>query len=256
MCNIQWNNKDINFLIKTHNNTYFTVDNRYRKSSTTYVIGDIIYSRNLSNSYRLECVASGTSASTEPIYSSPAAWQYVQDGTCTWIIDDIRDSTQVGMVKPSIYLPNGYVKLEGGIVNRKDYPRLVNLANTYSLWTSNTTENPGLFGEGNGSTTMVLLNWVGHMAQFASSAGGKVDAGLPNITGDFGGASFRPYDLATMGIAPSGAFFKSSTFQGNYTKLGSPATVWEFNSLTHLVPTLSTTITRRFNHQQLMFLPS
>ena len=77
---------------------------------------------------------------------------------------------------------------------------------------------------------MVLLNWVGHMAQFASNAGGKVDAGLPNITGDFGGASFRPYDLVTMGIAPSGAFFKSSTFQGNYTKLGSSATVWELNS--------------------------
>lgn len=82
-----------------------------------------------------------------------------------------------------MFVPAGYVKLEGATVDRSNYPRLVALANKYSLWTADTANNPGKFGNGNGSTTMVLPNWTGRMAQFAATAGGKVDAGLPNITG-------------------------------------------------------------------------
>ena len=109
----------------------------------------------------------------------------IVDGTCTFIIDDVRDGTPVGQVRASMFVPAGYVKLEGATVNRSNYPRLVALADTYSLWTDDTASNPGLFGEGDGSTTMVLPNWTGRMAQFASTAGAKVDAGVPNITGDF-----------------------------------------------------------------------
>jgi hypothetical protein len=82
-----------------------------------------------------------------------------------------------------MFVPAGYVKLEGATVNRSNYPRLVRLADEYSLWTSDTASNPGLFGEGDGSTTMTLPNWTGRMAQFAATAGGKVDAGVPNIFG-------------------------------------------------------------------------
>ena len=91
----------------------------------------------------------------------------------------------MGQVRASMYLPAGYVKLEGATVNRSNYPRLVALADTYSLWTDDPANNPGLFGEGDGSTTMVLPNWTGRMAQFAATAGSKIDAGLPNITGGF-----------------------------------------------------------------------
>jgi len=83
-----------------------------------------------------------------------------------------------------MFLPAGYVKLEGGTVNRSNYPRLVALADTYNLWTDDTTANPGLFGEGDGSTTMVLPNWTGRMAQFTETGvGSGRDAGLPNIIG-------------------------------------------------------------------------
>ena len=95
-----------------------------------------------------------------------------------------------------MFLPAGYVKLEGGTVNRSNYPRLVALADAYSLWTDDPTANPGLFGEGDGSTTMVLPNWTGRMAQFAATAGGAVAAGLPNVTGKTNvsaGCIFSPY---------------------------------------------------------------
>lgn len=85
-----------------------------------------------------------------------------------------------------MYLPSGYVKLNGATVNRSNYPRLVALADAHSLWTANPANDPGLFGNGNGSTTMVLPNWTGRMAQFADTAGGKVNAGLPNIIGTLG----------------------------------------------------------------------
>ena len=152
--------------------------------STAYSVGDIAYSSNLPSYLRLECVVPGTTGTTEPDFSGMSAGGgIIVDGTCTFIVDDVRDGTPVGQVRASMYLPAGYVKLEGGTVNRSNYPRLVALADTYNLWTDDATANPGLFGEGNGSTTMVLPNWTGRMAQFAATAGNAVAAGLPNITG-------------------------------------------------------------------------
>lgn len=95
----------------------------------------------------------------------------------------MRDCTPVGVVRQGLYLPAGYVKANGATVDRADYPRLVRFATVNNLWTSDTTNNAGLFGVGDGTTTMVLPNWVGRMAQFSSDAGASVVAGLPNITG-------------------------------------------------------------------------
>ena len=154
------------------------------KRSTAYVVGDVAYSSNLPSWARLECVTAGTTASTEPTLSSVAVGTSVTDGTVTWIIDDIRDSNIVGNVIPCTYLPTGYIKANGATVLRKDYPRLVNLATKYNLWTNDTTNNLGLFGVGDGTTTMVLPNWTDRMAQYAVSAGTTISAGLPNVTGN------------------------------------------------------------------------
>lgn len=56
---------------------------------------------------------------------------------------------------------------------------------TVSISYGNIDNFPGLFGMGDGSTTMVLPNVVGRKAQPTDSvvAGGRIDAGLPNITG-------------------------------------------------------------------------
>lgn len=103
-----------------------------------------------------------------------------------------------------MFLPAGYVKLEGGTVNRSNYPRLVALADAYSLWTDDPTANPGLFGEGDGSTTMVLPNWTGRMAQFAAMAGSAVTAGLPNVEGSVFMGSDRSGIVRSTAL--SGAF--------------------------------------------------
>ena len=152
--------------------------------SKTYAVGDIAYSASLPTWARLECVTAGTTAATEPDFSSISqAGVYLTDGTVTWIVDDARDATPVGAVSGRLYLPAGYIKANGATVQRADYPRLVALATAHSLWTSDTAANCGLFGVGDGSTTMVLPNWVGRMAQFAATAGATVAAGLPNIVG-------------------------------------------------------------------------
>ena len=116
----------------------------------------------------------------------------LSDGSVLWIIDDVRDCTPIGAVRGSLYLPSGYVLADGATVYRADYPRLVRLADTHNLWTNDTTANAGLFGVSDGSTTMVLPNWIDRMAQMAASAAGaSVAAGLPNITGQIGGNTAR-----------------------------------------------------------------
>ena len=104
------------------------------------------------------------------------------DGTAVWIVDDLRDGTPVGAVRGSLYLPAGYVKANGATVQRADYPRLVALADKHNLWTDDTAADAGLFGRGDGSTTMVLPNWTDRMVQLAGDgAGATVAAGLPNV---------------------------------------------------------------------------
>ena len=171
---------------------YSAKDMRMRASNTSYTVGDIAYSKNLPSWARLECVKAGTTASAEPAQiSTGAVGTLIADGTVTWIIDNMRDSTAVGAVRGSLYLPAGYIKANGATVQRADYPRLVAVVNEYNLWTDNTAANAGLFGRGNGSTTMVVPNWIDRMAQYAADRiGASVEAGLPNITGSYQDGGF------------------------------------------------------------------
>lgn len=114
--------------------------------------------------------------------------QYITDGNVTWIVTDTRDGNQVGDIVYKPYLADGYVKANGATVLRADYPRLVNLANQHSLWTDNPSSYKGLFGVGDGSTTMVLPDLRGRVLWGGDSSGGmSIEAGLPNIEGSFKG---------------------------------------------------------------------
>ena len=108
------------------------------------------------------------------------------------------DNTPVGDVAFRPFLKAGYVKANGATVNRADYPRLVAFANANNLWTTNPANEPWKFGQGNGSTTMVLPNYVGRFIQGGDTTGTK-QAGLPNITGEIG-------DFHTNNIIEKGAF--------------------------------------------------
>lgn len=108
----------------------------------------------------------------------------ISDGTVTWIVDDVRDMTPVGCVRGSLFLPKGYIKANGATVQRADYPRLVQFIEGNNLWTDDTTNNAGLFGKGDGSSTFVLPDYRERMMQYTEdNIGGQRKAGLPNITG-------------------------------------------------------------------------
>ena len=160
--------------------------------SRAYQVGDIAYHKSLPSWARLECVKAGNTGATLPTQIEQMVQNggvILTDGTVVWIIDDLRDGTPVGAVRGSLYLPAGYVKCNGATVQRADYPRLVALADRHSLWTDDVNANAGLFGRGDGTTTMVLPNWTDRMVQLAGDgAGASVAAGLPNITGEFSSA--------------------------------------------------------------------
>lgn len=156
------------------------------KRNKAYSIGDIAYSSYLPSWARLECVTAGITAATVPssITTVSSGGILISDGTVTWIVDDVRDMTPVGCVHGSLFLPKGYIKANGATVQRADYPRLVHFIESNNLWTDDTTNNTGLFGKGDGSSTFVLPDYRERMMQYTDdSIGAKRNAGLPNITG-------------------------------------------------------------------------
>lgn len=178
-----------------------------RKGTTAYQVGDIAYSPSLPSWARLECVQAGTTSIEEPTYGSVQQGTAVTDGTVRWIVDDVRDATMTGGV---IYLPftkTGYLACTGQSVNRADYPRLVQFATDNNLWTSNQTNEPWKFGNGDGSTTMTVPNYLARVIQGGSTTA-KLEAGLPNIEGKSGSVNLFS-TLFLSGSAPSGTQFET-----------------------------------------------
>lgn len=116
----------------------------------------------------------------------------------------------IGDVVYRPYLRQGYVKANGATVNRSDYPRLVDFANQNNLWTNSPNTEPWKFGRGNGSTTMVLPNYIGRFIQ-----GGDTpithEAGLPNIIGGYNGDRFGYYHTGNA----EGAFCQTTNNTNN-----------------------------------------
>ena len=226
---LQWNNKDINFLVRTSNNTYFEIDNRYRKSSTPYMIGDIVYSKKLLNTYRLECVVSGISDSVEPTYSGPAAGQYVQDGTVTWIIDDIHDSNKIGNIILGNILYHGYIQANGALLTDAsiNYPRLINFLNdnTSLLAVDDTAwnSNKALYVYDSFNDTLRIPDAAGRVLQGGVNIE-SIESGLPNIIANFGvGQAIRSLEGYTGSNqeTPNGAVIFSSEYSNfNRYKVG------------------------------------
>ena len=150
-----------------------------------YQVGDIAFAASAPSWVRLECVQAGTTSVTEPgdYASIESAGEIITDGTVKFIVDDMRDMSAVGDVVFRPFTKTGYLACNGQTVNRADYPRLVAFVTSNSLWTSNQTNEPWMFGQGNGSTTMTLPNYQERFVQ-GGSAPAKREAGLPNITGD------------------------------------------------------------------------
>ena len=131
---------------------------------------------------------------------------------------DNLDMTPVGDVVFRPFLKAGYVKANGATVNRADYPRLVAFANANNLWTDSPSTEPWKYGRGNGSTTMVLPNYVGRFIQGGDNIQ-VLSAGLPNIEGEI--AAVGPNEFK-FGLG-YGAFV-SKIIVNSYGKIDNSAT--------------------------------
>lgn len=173
--------QSINGIMPDENNNIIL--GKMLKRNAGYAYGDIAYSDNLPSWAYLYCVQAGTTAASEPSFSSVNTMgQYITDGTVKWIVDDVRDGKAAGDISYRAFLKSGYVKANGATVNRADYPRLVKLADTYNLWSDNPATEPYFFGVGDGSTTMVLPDCRNRVIQGGDNLN-VLTAGLPNITG-------------------------------------------------------------------------
>lgn len=80
--------------------------------------------------------------------------------------------TPVGRVVADITLRQGYVKANGATVLRADYPRLVQFADVYSLWTDDPATYPAMYGVGDGKTTMILPDMRGVVERYLDDGKG------------------------------------------------------------------------------------
>lgn len=116
------------------------------------------------------------------------------EGAINWHIPinenwDILDSWLVGMVLPFAgkKVPKGFLLCDGRAVSREDYKRLFDAIGT-------------TYGEGDKSKTFNVPDFRDRTIWGATEAGKKVEAGLPNITGDFQAMQF------SRAVSASGAF--------------------------------------------------
>jgi len=72
--------KDINTL----NNKINELSTIFRKNSTAYAVGSIVFSASLPSGFVLECTTAGTTASTEPTINNVTEGNTISDGTVTW----------------------------------------------------------------------------------------------------------------------------------------------------------------------------
>lgn len=175
--------QSINGIMPDENNNIIL--GKMLKRNAGYAYGDIAYSDNLPSWAYLYCVQAGTTAASEPSFSSVNTMgQYITDGTAKWIVDDVRFNIPVGVPFYDTYLHDGCVKLNGATVNRADYIRPAKIATDKSLWTSSPSTEPYKYGNGNGSTTMTLPDYRNRVIQGGDTVS-IIPAGLPNITGTF-----------------------------------------------------------------------
>lgn len=74
-----------------------------------------------------------------------------------------QDGIPIGDIVYRPFVKDGYVGALGQQVNRADYPRLEAYANKNNLFVDDNTNTPWMYGKGNGTTTMVLPNYVGRV---------------------------------------------------------------------------------------------
>ena len=137
-----------------------------------------------------------------------AAGQLIQDGTVTWIIDDVRDGARVGDIILRPTLRDGFIKANGATVKASDYLRLLAWVqkSNMTVTAEKYAQDCSKYVYDAAQDKLTLPNAVGRVLQSWESVK-SVDAGLPNITGDI--YSKGPNIGRECGVSPgsgTGAF--------------------------------------------------
>lgn len=114
------------------------------------------------------------------------AGQLITDGDAVWIIDDVRDGARVGDIILRPTLRDGYIKANGATVKASEYPRL--LAWVQEAGMTVTAEqyktDCSKYVYDATQDRLTLPNATGRVLTGGESVK-SVEAGLPNITGEF-----------------------------------------------------------------------
>ena len=178
--------EDVNALFKYLGDSIFYAMNGGVPSYNAdydYVAGRVV----LYNGNLYKCIqANGVSSTVVTPDSGTEYWQRLDsNGAITGKIEWFAFNTP----------PDGYLICNGANVSRETYADLFAVIGT-------------TFGSGDGSTTFALPNLIDKFAQGSTTVGTYKSAGLPNITGSFGGGY---------------ATYSNAFSMGNITNIASPA---------------------------------
>lgn len=112
------------------------------------------------------------------------AGQLIQDGTVTWILDDVRDGARVGDIILRPTLRDGFIKANGATVKASEYPRLLAWVQGAGMTVTaeQYAQDCSKYVYDAAHDKLTLPNAVGRVLQGGESVK-SVEAGLPNITG-------------------------------------------------------------------------
>lgn len=114
------------------------------------------------------------------------AGQLITDGDAVWIIDDVRDGARVGDIILRPTLRDGYIKANGATVKASEYPRLLAWVQEAGMTVTaeQYTQDCSKYVYDRAADTLTLPNATGRVLMGGETVK-SVEAGLPNITGDF-----------------------------------------------------------------------
>lgn len=153
---------------KSYVDSSISTAHSYIKRNTAYKVGDVLTSPSLPPGCVIVVTTAGTTASTEPDWSSikSALGGVTTDGTVTFYINDTLSKHSIGDIVYKPLTKTGeheyLLPLDGQTIDGTKYKRLVDYL---------------------GTTTLPNLN--GRYLRADNTPGQMVEAGLPNITGKF-----------------------------------------------------------------------
>ena len=169
----------------------YKFDSDYAAKIGGYSIGSVLQSNDGKSSY-----VSLINNNTTDFNSNPDS---IGTDWAPWAGESIKpdSGTPIGAIEyfGTSAAPAGYLIANGAAVGRTTYPDLFAAIGT-------------AFGEGDGSTTFNLPDLIGRFAQGSNTPGQKIEAGLPNIEGQWNRSKTR--NIISSEDVVSGAFDKKT----------------------------------------------